>query len=87
MHGLPTINDFIQRFMNQRAHLLRGRGFALCVTAAEEISRAVTIVKYLAHRSFDRQGILFQACGMAQQHGCGQNGAERVGDALAGAEP
>ncbi len=82
MHGLAAVDGFGERLVDEFAHLGGGDEVLVGCVAAGDVGGAVAGVEDVADGGFDGGGVLLQVGGVAQDHGGGEDGAERVGLAL-----
>src|SRR6266481_8274714 len=84
VHGLTAVDGFGQGLVDEFAHLLCGdRGLA-GLLAARDVGGSVAGVEDFVDGLLYGFGVLIQICGVAEDHGGGEDRAEWVGFAGAG---
>ena len=70
--------------LTNAAHLFRGGGGLPRIACAQQVGTAIPTLEHRADGGLYSLRFCFQMRGVAQQHGRGQDGAERIGNAFAG---
>ncbi len=79
VHRLAAVDGFGERLVDAFAHLLRGDGLLAGLLAAGYVRGAVAGVENFVDGLLYGAGVLLEIGGVAENHGGGEDRAERVG--------